>query len=333
MGEIKKAVNIIDSLLEQNDDIPVQQAGIQALVGIEVKSAIPKILKKFNDEEDPEVKKTTIQALVALHDESVLEYASKFFKDKNSGLRIEAIKTAMAFGEMSFLPEIENRLKDSELLVQRWAVFAVEKLNAKSKIPQLIKLITERNESQLKIQAIHAIGKLGDESEISKIATYLNDEDNEMQLTTILALGDLHDKLLPQKITEYLDHYLQRGNNGLYNIDYRIQAALQNFPAQSIGPALIACLDEKDEKRKLAAIILLGDLGISSVAPRITTYLDDENKEIRWGVIKTLGSLLAESATEELIKLLDNTEQSAEQKERNVLSKSFFLLLTRKGYK
>ena len=146
-------------------------------------------------------------------------------------------------------------LKSENITVRNTAIYYVGKNKEKRAVPVLIELLRNAQEKETKLNAIEALGKIGDSGSVDLLIAFLGEKENEIRIATIEALGKIKDP-------------------------------------RAVKP-LINLLKDKDVQ--FVAIWALGNIGDKSAIPALTKLLNDPDKYVRYNAsqsLKKIGSRL-----------------------------------------
>ncbi len=139
-------------------------------------------------------------------------------------------------------------LKSENLMVRSKAIYHLGKKKKKGAVPILIDLLKHDQAKDIKISAIEALGKIGEETSVDELISVLKHNDNDIRIAACNALGNIRDP-------------------------------------KAIRP-LIRVLPDKDIQ--LSAIWALGNIGDQSAVPALSNLLNNQNKYVSYNAAQSL---------------------------------------------
>ena len=141
---------------------------------------------------------TRIQAIYAISkgfDTKMVPLVTGMLGDNDAKVRAAAAETLVYFNtnDAATVSGITKALGDSNNDVVKYAVYAVDRLKAKSAIPELKKVLGNKNET-IRVNAAVVLGKLGDKSGRKVLETGLNSGDMFIRLRSVIGLRKSGDK-------------------------------------------------------------------------------------------------------------------------------------------
>lgn len=225
--------------------------------------------------------------------------------DTKSGLELRAIeevaKTHPDSIELRLLELIEN----DDRRIRGNAIWLLGKIESQSSVAQLIAVLGDKRNWNLRNTIIGALGDIGKESATNTILPYLKDEEERVRITSLRALGKIKDSGALEKMM-----------NAFKDPFFTVRLASENSIVSMGDPAikpLIKRMEITDDKGVIYHIIsVLGRLAQTqdSVLQRYTRldikrvlvpYLDSEESYLRAQAVRALGMFEDEEMDELLL--------------------------------
>lgn len=262
LGEFphKKAFKPLMELID-NKDPYIRQFSITALGKIGNKRACVHIIKKLKDE-NIDVKSACACALGGLKCKKAVKPLVSALSDGSPGVRVSSIHALSNIGDKRVIDPLISCLEDKEYLVRTAAAQSLGKLKAKKAVLPLIKLLYRklRYDEGDPYMAAWALGEIGDKRAIRPLILILGRNNKQIRLSSIGALGKLGDqktieqlerfnKNLESETKKKIEKITASGINSRYRqqVECRIQSAYLELKSKAIDA--IARINTKNQKK------------------------------------------------------------------------------------
>jgi HEAT repeat protein/beta-lactamase regulating signal transducer with metallopeptidase domain len=202
VGAVK--VQIVEALSEIDDpsavaavatvvrdpSVAVRRAAVSALGELEDPSAVTALISAARDE-DMEVRQGVASALGSIENPAGMETLTMLTRDAHHDVRKEAISSLAHFEDSRTLGAFVAALKDEHPDVRAQAADAIHNIDGITKAPaELIDLLRDTNR-EVRKQAAHALGSIGDEAAVPGLKRAVSDSDTEVRRTAVESLKEI----------------------------------------------------------------------------------------------------------------------------------------------
>jgi CheY-like chemotaxis protein/HEAT repeat protein len=243
----------------------------------------------------------------------LLETLSRMpMKDPGSKDKIAELLYERAYGNAPLIIEFIRAAGTKD---RRLYVGVAGNLKMREALPSLNEILAGSTDEELLLETLAAIGKIGDASSASTIATFLGSSSNKMRTAAIAALADIGGAAAIKKLCESL--------NGQSDTDLAVVdtlARIQDHPSLeklaellssrfvdlrnaaiehliAIGPKAIPfvvdCLKSDDDDTVIHALNVLGNIGDLTALPAIVKVINNipQNPNVRFAVYEAMERL------------------------------------------
>jgi len=168
-----------------------RRAAVEILNEVGTTESVKYLLEAVADE-DWWVRSRASDALARIGGDRVINAVLELVKDKDENIQRAAIEILNSCGDARAVNHLIEATRDKDWWVSERAADALSEIGDKRAIPAIIEMI-ERNDRSLPV-ALNALGKLGDTSQLNRIAPYLKRPEKEVRVAAIEALAALCDE-------------------------------------------------------------------------------------------------------------------------------------------
>ena len=188
----------------KDKDEEVLEKAIEGLWEDEDRAIIPGLIQVLHSDKSPQVRAAAAVALgkfpalvqegklLAKDGDSILESLMDILKD--SGQPLEVVRRSMEAVAPFNTPDIRKFVtrayKGDELLLKSSSIYAMGRTGEVSLLPVIIKEL-QTAEPSIRYESAHACAELGDEDAVPHLVALLDDDDYQVQLAGISALGKI----------------------------------------------------------------------------------------------------------------------------------------------
>ena len=188
----------------KDKDEEVLEKAIEGLWEDEDRAIIPGLIQVLHSDKSPQVRAAAAVALgkfpalvqegklLAKDGDSILESLMDILKD--SGQPLEVVRRSMEAAAPFNTPDIRKFVtrayKGDELLLKSSSIYAMGRTGEVSLLPVIIKEL-QNAEPSIRYESAHACAELGDEDAVPHLVALLDDDDYQVQLAGISALGKI----------------------------------------------------------------------------------------------------------------------------------------------
>ena len=188
----------------KDKDEEVLEKAIEGLWEDEDRAIIPGLIQVLHSDKSPQVRAAAAVALgkfpalvqegklLAKDGDSILESLMDILKD--SGQPLEVVRRSMEAVAPFNTPDIRKFVtrayKGDELLLKSSSIYAMGRTGEVCLLPVIIKEL-QTAEPSIRYESAHACAELGDEDAVPHLVALLDDDDYQVQLAGISALGKI----------------------------------------------------------------------------------------------------------------------------------------------
>jgi len=353
---------------------------IKALVKLKAVEIVPELIDMLSDD-DLYIRNSGVQTLIELNAKEAIPFLMKKLKEKNNN-RSDIIKALVKLKAVEIVPELIDMISDDDLYIRNSGVQALIELNAKEAIPFLMEILKDKNRHDVRSSTIEALAKLNAKEAIPFLMKILKNEkySENIRKVVIINLGKLNAldtipelldmfqrkifreeiafslKAMKQgKLPKWLGIFQMRPYSTVENdvvkiinklnmtalllmlysdnshIQFFAAKALVALQSTEVIPELLSMIENKNldaadtlpelfivhqsykERVHIGATMALVILNVTDNVPVLLKLLKTKNSRIQKNMIKVLGELKAKEAIPVLLKLL-KTKNSQIQK-------------------
>ncbi len=287
----------VDELVATLGDVSdvIRNRAKQALDLIENPRALESLLfvLKHGDAED---RRAAVRGLQEHQDERIPSALIDMLRDKDMGVRQEAIKTLARLKDPLAVEPLLETLAVPELFPA--AAAALGELRAERAIKPLIVGFKRFEETECQEAAIEALVKIGSPA-IGFLAETLQEPEERVRINAAWALGRIKDPLaIDPLVTAIIDPSLL--------VRAKVVEALGEFNTPKVTETLIGALKDKNLLVVVKAINVLGDKADQRAGESLIALLGSDNRYVRENAAGALGKLRERRAIPSLVALLND---------------------------
>lgn len=220
--------------------------------------------------------------------------------DNNPLARVHAIEVVVTTGQIQFMPQVHQLLKDKSAPVRFAAALAVGDSKyslAKSSINKLLK----DKDTNVIIAAAYAMGRLGFPEYFEVVRKAIDSEDQTVRANAALILGKIGDKSSLKLLK-----WAQEDKDSSDKVRFQALEARARLSDEEVLQRLWAIVYSGYADDRIMGIRALGALGTSKARDILITKLDDKVLEVRLAAAEQLGSLGDRTGEPEVLDVFDN---------------------------
>jgi len=168
-----------------------RRAAVEVLNAVGTTKSVKYLLKAVADE-DWWVRSRASDALARIGGDRVIDAVLELVNDKDKNIQRAAIEILNSCGDKRAVDQLIHATRDKDWWVSERATDALAEIGDKRAIPAIIEML-ERNDRSMPF-ALSALGKLGDISQLSRVAAYLRRPEKEVRIAAMEALAVLSDE-------------------------------------------------------------------------------------------------------------------------------------------
>ncbi|NET43386.1 HEAT repeat domain-containing protein [Okeania sp. SIO2B3] len=180
-------------------------------------------------------------------------------------------------------------------------------------VPGLVKLL-EDSDSNVRMRAADALGKIGSETAIPELIKLLEDSDYSVRHSAAEALGKIGSETAIPELIKLLE-------NSDSGVRHSAAEALGEINSETAIPELIKLLENSDSGVRHSAAEALGEINSETAIPELIKLLENSDSGVRETVANTLGEIGEETVIFELTKLLENSKADLHETAAYIIEK------------
>jgi HEAT repeat protein len=340
LGEIG-SLQVIPALAQallHDENAGVRKAAAKALGKIGDTRAVPDLLQALRNEEG-DARAIAAKALGLIGDpQAVFALAQVLLHDENTGVRKAAADALGNIGDSQATPALVKALQDEDASLRMTVAAALAKIGDPQAMPVLIQALQDDVE-EIRVAAAYVLGVSGISQAVSAMFQALQDKSKSVRAAAMFGWGCISDhhslpaliyairededefvanmaiwalgKLLndqpplPHHIHDLVDKYKTEAPSKITISERREKSDIN----QNVAALLKTLQDENNDKR-LAAIIVLGQIGCSEAAPALIQMLKENNNWVQGTAAIALGVIGDPQAFPALIQALQDKDES-----------------------
>ncbi len=170
--------------------------------------------------------------------------------------------------------EIAGCLRDSDLTVRKWALWAVRELNLAGQSSRVAVLLADEEDDDLRAEAAYALGRLDARECVGALAQALRDPVPGVRYAALASLADF-------RAVEYADEVTALLHDPDFNVSRWAGEWLPRFRDRSCVPSLVALLGDPAAHTRAAAAAALGAFEAREHRAEVSRLLDDPDATVR----------------------------------------------------
>lgn len=190
----------------------------------------------------------------------------------------------------------------------------VKKMEAKGDVKSLIKALRYQPDVQIRLQAIQALGALGDVRAVKPLFTVQNDDDR----TVRWGVADALVKIASRSI----EPFIAAIHDSSRDVRFRAAACLGSTGDRRAVEPLCTLLKDSDSLVRGTAAWALGKISDSSVVEPLRAALMDGDPLVRGSAARAIGDIQDSMVVEELITALSDEARNVRASVAEALGKS-----------
>jgi HEAT repeat protein/energy-coupling factor transporter ATP-binding protein EcfA2 len=254
-----------------------------------------------------------IELLGETRSESAIPELLQRLEDSDSDVRKSAAEVLGKIRSEAAIPGLLQRLEDSDSDVRKSAVEALGQIGSEAAIPGLLQRL-EHSNPFVRWRAAEALGQIGSESAIPELLQRLEHSNPFVRWRAAEALGQIGSESAIPELLQWLEHS---------DSDVRRSAAdaLGKIRSEAAIPGLLQCLENSDSYLHKIAADALGQLESESAIPRLLQRLEHSDPFVRGRAADMLGQLRSEAAIPELLQWLEHSDSDVRSSAADALGK------------
>jgi HEAT repeat protein len=191
LGSIRTQASANALKLALNDaSEKVRQAALEGLNGMRDTQLIPVFTERLTNDKSIFVRKTAAYALGNLQSPLATPSLVAALKDKEQEVRSAAIVAIGQYRDTSAIRPLINSLADKADFVRAYAAYAlgINGKDATEAVPAIVRLFTSDDDLEVRRQAAHALGRIGDRSALPHLERARHSSDPYLRIAVIEAI-------------------------------------------------------------------------------------------------------------------------------------------------
>lgn len=242
----------------KDDSEYARRAAVEVLNEIGNADSVKDLLNVIKDD-DWWVRSRAGDALAEIGGPKVVQSVVALIKDEDEEIRRTAIEILNATKDPSAVDHLIKATDDSDWWVRERSVDALSKIGGPKALPRLLDMLGK--DAKTDTVVIRALGKIGNQTHITKLLPMLNRPERDVQVEAIKAIAQLADESHADSVRGVLQKVKQSeeatiinsADKALKELDARFSATVleENKRAEKIGEHTKTLLLDNDELEKL----------------------------------------------------------------------------------
>ena len=294
---------------------------------------LPDLLERVNGK-DPIVRSHIIRLIANYDDTRVIRALEDQLQDKNSVVRQAALESIAKVGGSADIKSLCTLLEDNDLRVQETAVEAIVKLNHKDTARELLNVLKSENDYARR-SAVEVLNEIGTVENMKQLLKAILDEDWWVRSRAADAmsriggpkvvdavLGLIHDQnedlrriaveiLVTAKDPRAEHHLVQALNDEDWWVRERAADALAEMGSTNAIKGLEKILGTNPKSDPIV-IRAIGKLGTENNVAQLLPFASNKNEMVKEEAIKALVDLAGEATVKQVVAVLKEQAQFAE---------------------
>ncbi len=261
--------------LKDESEYP-RRAAVEVLNEIGTTDSVKDLLQALQDD-DWWVRARATDALAKIGGPKVMNAALALIRDQDQEIRRAAIEILNATKDETAVKYLIEATKDQDWWVRERAVDALAGIGSKKAVPALTEMLGQHPKSDASV--VKALTKLGDATVVDKLLPMLNRQEREIRVEAIKAIAHLADESKADPIRQYLEKMKQlddsviinAADNAIKELEARFSSdvKMQNVKAEKLAaePAKTLLIDTPDIDSIIEEISEKKALDISTLQP------------------------------------------------------------------
>jgi len=291
---------------------PAERTGLFKIIGeIADESSVDDLVARIEGK-DPVARLHIINVLGRFNLPKVSQAIQKQLKDSNKFIRSAALSALAKMDGPFDMPLITGMLRDGEIEVQNKAVDVVIKANHPETIKYLVEVLKDENENSRRA-AVEVLNVIGTSKSVKFLLEVIADSDWWVRTRAADALG----KIGGPRVVDAVLALIKDENQDIRRA--AIEILNQTKDERAVAQLLEATKD-KDWWVSERAVDALAEIGSSKALPRFIEMLQGEAKSLPT-VIRAIGKIGDQKSLEQLLPLLDRSENEIKVEAISALAK------------
>jgi len=199
--------------LKDESEYP-RRAAVEVLNEIGTTDSVKDLLQALQDD-DWWVRARATDALAKIGGPKVMNAALALIRDEDQEIRRAAIEILNATKDDSAVKHLIEATKDADWWVRERAVDALAGIGSTKALPALTKMLGQHPKSDASV--VRALSKIGNATVIEKLLPMLNRQEREIRVEAIKAIAHLADESKAEPIRNYLEKMKQLDDSVIVN--------------------------------------------------------------------------------------------------------------------
>jgi len=219
----KKVLDNLYSILLKNKDWQLREIAAYSIGQIHNVHSFKSLSKALYDK-NCFVRFATVKSLFKINEDRTIGTLKGMLRSWRLTHKMYAIEELSCLKSPNVFKIIDQELDNPNSLIKLTSIIAILNLNETRSVPNLIKLINDKN-FDIRKTAVYALGYLGDTSATMPLINLINKENSDIKITAVEALGKLKDKRAVETLINILYFCKSsRTRHSLNNININIAA-------------------------------------------------------------------------------------------------------------
>jgi HEAT repeat protein len=211
----KEVLDNLHSILLKNEDWQLREIAAYSIGHIHNIHSFKSLSKALYDK-NYFVRIATVKSIFKINEDKTIETLKGMLRSWRLTHKIYAIEELSYLKSPNVFKIIDQELDNPNSLIKLASIIAILNLNETRSVPNLIKLINDRNFNVRKT-AVYTLGYLGDTSATMPLINLINKENSDIKTTAVEALGKLKDKRAVETLINILYFCKSSQTRHLYN--------------------------------------------------------------------------------------------------------------------
>ncbi|MBI1976160.1 MAG: HEAT repeat domain-containing protein [Candidatus Omnitrophica bacterium] len=288
----------------KNDNVQVRLASISLLTELKTPAAVEPLMQLVQQDKEISVRRAVVTALGAIGDARAISALVIVLGDEEYFVRSDAWSQLQKFKEAA-IPELLKGLNHEKALIREWSAYTLGAMKAVAAVDSLIQLVQNDEKISVRLEAVSALGAIGDARAIPVLVVALGDEAKNVRDNAWDGLKKFKEAAIPELLKGL------RYENML--VRSRAADLLGEMKAVAAVDSLIQLVQgDKESSVRSAAVNALGAIGDVRVLPVLVTAFGDSDSSVRSEARETIKGF-REAAVPELLKGLQSEKPLVRQ--------------------
>lgn len=294
-------------------DAEVRRSAVDALMQTN-NQQVARFLSEALTDPSPEVRARAAAGLAKWPTKNTPRRLLKLLDDKSPQVRRSAAVALKDVATDEITPLIGSYLSTEDDSIALVAIIeCVGRAGAEGNSEHLFAL-TKHTQEEVRIAALSALTRQGDQRVTSSLGTLLDDDDAKVRVKAIAGLGQPRNVKAIKQLQDSLKN----------DRDIAVRAAAAKSLGQIESKKAIPALQQAmydDAAIRCQAVLALRRIGTPEVIPILVERLGDSAPEVRYNAVSALGSLESKESVPEMVRLIEDSNDMVRRAAHKALNK------------